>query len=231
MLPRHLVAQHTLGGLVHVCAADHHTDLVRLLQIHPQRPIARRNLLHHGVDQGGGHLPLDVADIFLGQVLPVLVADHVKTAIDGRVGLFEYHVHLGGELHVPHHRADAVHGAYAGAVSHKLQTDLLEMAALRGHSYRLRVEDLAFAVVHIKADGADDLASFAGQQFKNVDTAHQADTQLQGKGPELSVDVDGDARHIQCVRDKRQRRGVALLIAGELDAAVLHVVNVVPMNL
>ena len=105
------------------------------------------------------------------------------------------------------------------------------MAALRGHGHRLRVENLALAVIHIKADGTDDLARFTGEQLKNVDAAHQADTQLQGKGPELRVDVNGDAGHIQRIRDKRERRGVALLIAGELDAAVLHVVDVVPMNL
>ena len=196
-----------------------------------QGPVARRDLFYHGVDQSGSYLPLQVADVLLSQVLPVLVANHVEAAVDGCVSFFEHHVHLGGELHVPHDCADPVHGAHAGAVAHELQADFFEVAALGGHGHRLGVENLTLALVHAEADGTDDFAGLAGQQLKDVDPAHEADAQLQGEGPELRVDVDGDARHVQRVGDEGQRGGVAVLIAGDLNAAVLHVIDVIPVNL
>ena len=82
--------------------------------------------------------------------------DVYKRQVDGCVSFFEPHVHLGGELHVPHDCADPVHGAHAGAVAHELQADFFEVAALGGHGHRLGVENLTLALVHAEADGTDE---------------------------------------------------------------------------
>ena len=172
-----------------------------------------------------------MADVFVCNILPLLVADQVEASVYGRIGLFEHHIHLGGELHISHNGPYPVHGAHTGAIAHELQADFLKMAALGGHGRCFGMEDLAVAMIHIKADPSDHLALVIGKELKDIDTAQKPDAQLQRKASQLLTDMDGYTAHIQCVRNKGQRRRLALLIAGGNHPAMLHVVNVISMYL